>query len=202
MPITGRNPAECFRAFEAHVRTLVAATITDRAQVHARYLRGESRAVLAFMEGSGWGELLAVPLKTRLGTLYFYLGQSLEAVEEAGRYRLRTREYWYRLLTSTTWTDQALIRWEYKRDVARDAYCRHHVQMPLGIPIEEGEFSLNKGHLPTGWVTMEEIIRFLIVDLEIAPPCGATWPDALEKSERKFYEEFTGKRYTAPTEAA
>ena len=48
---------------------------------------------LSFMEQRP----IAVPIKTRLGRLYFYLGQALEAVEEGERFRLRTREYWYRI---------------------------------------------------------------------------------------------------------
>jgi hypothetical protein len=48
-------------------------------------------------------------------------------------------------------------------------------------------------------VTIEEVIRFLIVDLGISPPCGAdAWARLLEESERRFFEDFTGKRYTPP----
>ncbi len=49
--------------------------------------------------------------------------------------------------------------------------------------------------MPTGWVTIEEVIRFLIVDLELKPPCGDDWPSTLAESERAFFEEFASKRY-------
>jgi hypothetical protein len=58
---------------------------------------------------------------------------------------------------------------------------------------------LNKAHVPTAYVTIEEIIRFLIVDLGIKPPCGETWGAELARSERQFYEDFSGKRYHAPS---
>ena len=92
-------------------------------------------------------------------------------------------------------TEKALLRWEYDNETGRDAHCRHHAQVPLVLPLGDGQLDLDKAHLPTGWVTMEEVIRFLIVDLEIEPPCGPEWPDVLERSEKAFYEEFTGKRH-------
>ena len=44
-------------------------------------------------------------------------------------------------------------------------------------------------------MTIEEVIRFLIVDLGMPPLCGDEWPELLAESERKFFDEFTGKRY-------
>jgi hypothetical protein len=64
-------------------------------------------------------------------------------------------------------------------------------EIPVAVPIETAA--------PTGWVTIEEVIRFLIVDLGMSPPCGDDWPNVVRESERKFYEDFTGKRYEAPS---
>jgi hypothetical protein len=147
---------------------------------------------LSFREG----ELpVAVPIRTTFGRLFFYLGQALEAVQEDGTFRLRTRQYWYRLQPSPNLNEKALLRWEYNTETPRDAHCRNHAQMRTTLPFGTGSLSLDDAHMPTGWVTMEEVIRFLIVDLGHAPPCGSAWPDVLEESERAFYEEFTGKRY-------
>ena len=44
-------------------------------------------------------------------------------------------------------------------------------------------------------MTMEEVIRFLIIELGVKPPCGDDWPSVLATSERAFFEQFTGKRY-------
>ncbi len=52
-------------------------------------------------------------------------------------------------------------------------------------------------------MTIEEVIRFLIVELEVKPPCGEdAWPAKLEESEKAFFEEFTGKRYKPHDDAA
>jgi hypothetical protein len=46
-------------------------------------------------------------------------------------------------------------------------------------------------------VTIEAVIRFLIVDLEVEPPCGDEWADRIHESEKRFFEDFTGKREPA-----
>jgi hypothetical protein len=193
LPIIARTPAGCFRLFEKHVRKLVADTVTRTHPVNRLFVTGETRMTLSFREGS---DTIAVPIKTKFGRLYFYLGQALEAVEEDdGRFRLRTRQYWYRIQDSPDLKTKALLRWEYDTETADDAYCRHHSQIKRDLPFGEGVLSLDDAHLPTGWVLMEEVIRFLIVELGHKPPCGKKWSAILKASERAFYEEFTGKRY-------
>lgn len=83
-------------------------------------------------------------------------------------------------------------------DFPPDGPPRHHVQLPAYLPAAGGRIDLDKVHLPTGWVTIEEVIRFLIVELGLKPPGGGGWPDVLATSERAFYEEFTSKRYRPP----
>ena len=138
----------------------------------------------------------AVRIQTAYGPLFFYLGQALEAVPE-GRthHRLTTRQYWYRIQHEPSLSAQATFRWEYDWGTARDRHARHHAQMVGEVELGDGSIDLNKAHLPTGWVTVEEVIRFLIVDLALHPPCGNEWPHLLEDSERRFYEDFTGKRH-------
>ncbi len=141
---------------------------------------------------------VAVPITTSVRRLYFYLGQALEAVPNEGRSRLRTRKYWYRLQEAPELTEPARLRWEYDSEIPADAHCRHHLQGPIDLELGEGWLYMDTAHLPTGWVTMEEIIRFLIKELGFRPPCGRDWPDVLAKSERRFFEEFTSKRYRSP----
>jgi hypothetical protein len=192
MPIIERTPSECFNAFAEHLRGLVAATVTDRfplATVPAR-----ARMILSFREEVP----VAVPIETAYGRLYFYLGQALEAVDDPGGYRLKTRQYWYRIQLDESLQSQAVMRWEYDATTAVNHHARHHAQLSTAVPLGDATLDLNKAHLPTGWVTIEEIIRFLIVDLGMSPPCGDNWPNIVRESERKFYEDFTGKRYAAP----
>jgi len=48
---------------------------------------------------------------------------------------------------------------------------------------------LNDLHLPTGYVLLEEIIRFCIVDLGVRT-LDADWNKTLEDSEEKFKKSF------------
>jgi hypothetical protein len=56
---------------------------------------------------------------------------------------------------------------------------------------------MNRAHAPSGWVTIEELLRFLIVDLGVVP-VTRNWPQVIADSEKRFYEEFTSKRYRPP----
>jgi hypothetical protein len=200
VPIVGRTPKECFDEFAMHIRALCAATLTKRHQlITMRTSAGDDREMkLSYHHGD---DPVAVPLKTKAhGTVHFYVGQLLRADSEGKRFRLATHAYWYRLQAEPSLAAQAAIRWEYEREVGKGKrHCRHHVQQRANLQIGKSLLDLNKAHVPTGWVTIEEVIRFMIVDLGVKPPCGSTWPDVLARSERKFFEEFTSKRYTAPS---
>lgn len=194
MPITGRTPAECFNQFEQHVAELTSATLGPRRHIGHGYIR-KNVLILSFREA----EPVAVPIETRYGRLFFYLAQELEAVDdEAGGFRLGTRRYWYRVQKEADLRAPALIRWEYDTDTPRDDYCRHYVQLAAEISRDDQRLDLDKLHVPTGWVLMEEVLRFLIVDLGMEPACGADWPEVLARGEDRFFTEFTTKRYKPP----
>ncbi len=190
MPIVGRTPRECFNQFADHLRELVAKTVTSRHPLVE--LPGKTKTMLSFREG----DPIAVPIQTAYERLFFYLGQALEVIPDENRgYRLTTSQYWYRVQHKPALTTRATLRWEYTSSTPTNREARHHVQMAAALSLGDRSLDLDRAHVPTGWVTIEEVIRFLIVDLGVAPPCGDTWPDELGKSERRFYEEFTGKRY-------
>jgi hypothetical protein len=51
---------------------------------------------------------------------------------------------------------------------------------------------MNKLHVPTGFVAIEEVLRFCIVDLGVPPLAGEDrWNTALDESYRRFKTEFT-----------
>jgi hypothetical protein len=199
VPIIGRTLKECFDKFAKHVRQLCAATLSASHHLVTMRTRADddTEMKLSFHQGD---DPIAVPLKTKAhGRIYFYVGQLLRAEPDGSHYRLETRAYWYRLQTESSLAAHAAIRWEYERELDEGKrHCRHHIQQRAHLNLGTASLDLNKAHVPTGWVTIEEVIRFLLVDLGVKPPCGSTWPDVLEMSERKFYEEFTSKRYTSP----
>lgn len=193
MPIRERTAKKCVDVFTDHISGLIADTVPTKSPIHS-WRPNDDFAILGFREGAP----TAVPLETNLGTLHLYVSQAVDAVREGrNKYRLRTLRYWYRVQEEPDPTTQALVRWEYDRDTDHARHARHHMQLPATLEAGNGTLDLNKAHLPTGWVTIEEVIRFLIVDLDMQPPCGDDWPAKLRVSEDAFFQKFTGKREPA-----
>ena len=68
-------------------------------------------------------------------------------------------------------------------------WSRHHVQFHRDSQSSSPDFSLSKLHIPTGSVTIEDVIRFLIADLGV-PPLTEQWEEDLRRSERRTREWF------------
>ena len=189
MAILGRNPAECLAFFEDHIRQLVARTLTP-AYLDVRQT-DSGRGELAFRKG----DPVAVPIETKLGRVFISLVQVLGTIhdQEAKRYRLTTLKYWYRLQWTEKVDEPAFMRWEYDRHQRMDGPPRHHMHLAAEASCPgAGRLSLGKMHLPTGRVTIEELIRYCITELGTVPPCGDSWPEILTESERAFHEAFAG----------
>ena len=120
--------------------------------------------------------------------LRFMFWQILGTNQVDGRFELYTRNYAYRL--TMTNDRQPFVRWEYFRPQGiGQVNCRHHLQGPIELKMGQQTASLDGFHLPTGWVTFEEVARFCIVDLEV-PPRRRNWNRLLLNSYEKFKKEF------------
>lgn len=201
MPIFANNPGECIEQFREHVASTVQKILGAGALIRTRRLDGlddDEDAEFFTLSTRQGNSATTVPLETRYGRLYFYLAQELETkrLEEGRKYRLHTRKYWYRLQAEPGDKAQALIRWEYaerKRPHRREA--PFHVQSGGRIPCNKGFLNLHRLHVPTGWVSFEEVLRFLVHDLGVAPKCGRRkWGRELMDSEDKFREKFHRRR--------
>ena len=115
-----------------------------------------------------------------------------------GMKRLITVEYKYTLTLGyrDAWaTAEPLLRWEYVRQPERGGlWCRHHLQGPVTLTLgRAGDVLLNDLHLPTGYVPIEEIIRFCLVDLEVPSlSSSGEWPRTLDESYAYFRGELVG----------
>jgi hypothetical protein len=140
---------------------------------------------LAFRRSGG---PIEVALSTRFGRAGLYLGQTCESTQTEGRHQLRTVSYRYTV--SFNGSREPLFRWEYRKDPGPSArYCRHHLQGAIPLAISEEAVSLNDLHLPTGFVTIEEVLRFCIVDLGVTP-LSANWHEILTDSYSLFKSKF------------
>jgi hypothetical protein len=196
VPIFGRKPWAAFKQFEDHVQRLVGTLLPTQQPITLVGAESdEDTAYLGFAPNPG----STVALDTVYGWIQFYFRQELRAEHEKGNgFRLTTKRYWYHLYKGDA--IDAFMRWEYvDRKLEPEArYPRHHLHVhDVVLPVGDtgAGIDLKKTHLPTGWVTLEEVLRFLINELGVAPPCGDRWDQELRDGERRFYEEFTSKRY-------
>jgi hypothetical protein len=132
---------------------------------------------------------VAVAVSLSPSLWYLHLGLELKAVPEEDRYGLQMLKYAYRVQRTPSLQDEAEVRFEFvSHELDSSArWCRHHVQFHRDYQNVRDGFSPNKLHIPTGWVTIENVIRFLIADLGV-PPLIETWDEELRKSEEQFRE--------------
>ena len=200
MPIRGSTPRECFDTFRDHVSDLVVNTLPTDAIVRCPLIKGdESKRVLSL--GPANQRSVALPSVVH-GRIHVYLAQNLEvAREKDGRFRLTTKNYNYGLFDREPGaTDEPLFRWEYVADPGPEGkWCRSHFHVgigqtpraPIAVTIGKTEADLHHLHIPTGFVLIEHVIRFLINDLGVPPK--ASWEAKLRESEDKFFAEFSSK---------
>lgn len=199
MPIFAHKPWAAFKEFQTHVQRLVGQLLPTQQHVSLIGATGDDyTAYLGFAPSPGSARP-TVALDTTHGRVQLYFRQELHTEHEKGSgYRLTTRRYWYHPYKCDA--IDAFMRWEYvDRKLEPEAhYPRHHLHIhDVVIPVDGSNtgIDLKKTHLPTGWVTIEEVIRFLIGELGVTSPCGDRWDQELCDGERRFYEEFTSKRY-------
>lgn len=191
MPIVERNSKRAFERFETHMEGLVRSVLPLPAGVTLTLVQRRDSGVLQFTRGSVG---TSIPIDTRIGQLHLSLNQDVIAIREGRFYRVRTKRYQYKLLPTSDPAAEAIIRWEFDADTADDGECRNHMHINASLPVGHGTLLLNRVHIPTAWVLIEHVLRFLFHDLEVTPRT-LQWPQLLRASETTFYEEFTSKRY-------
>jgi hypothetical protein len=190
LAITGGRPYACFNEFKKHLTSLLAKTISPTA--HPVLVGGE-KDELAFLEVR-YGAEETIRLDTRLGPMRLDLRQELLAHREkrSKPYRLKTIRYWYHLYPSDSDEGEPLIRWEYEspRALPEARHCLNHVHLDHQLACGTGTLDLVRCHLPTAWVTIESVLRFVIHELDVQPATD-TWHEELLASEQEFRWNFT-----------
>ncbi len=184
MPIRGPTLREAGQTFYDHVNRVVNRTVTRARLV---VIDVPPRIQVAFRQA---GRPIKARLQTHFGRMGLYLGQVCDSVVGAdGLQTLRTIEYRYTLTLAGT--DEPLLRWEYVRHPPPGAeWCRHHLQgRPVELQIHRHLVPLDDLHLPTGYVTFEDVLRFCIVDLGVRP-LHRDWSAILRESYEEFKTEF------------
>lgn len=170
--------------FKDHLNRVLHLTVTQAPLSLVNVTKGFA---LSFRR-SGRLDPAEVPLQTRFGVAQLSLAQTCLAEREVdGEHRLRTIRYRYALKPEGD--SEPRFRWEYVREFSDGNPCRHHLQGPVTVPFGRHNLNLNDLHLPTGYTTIEDVIRFCIVDLG-ASPLSSGWHEVLEESYRLFKTKF------------
>jgi hypothetical protein len=204
MPIVGRTLKDCVEQFRGILSKLSTSVLHQTKVV--RTLEHDGRVLIGIVDGKG--NISDVELDRREGAppLFLRFWQTVSITPADGEvargkraFRLRTLEYNYHL--SDERGGEPMLRWEYVR-VPKDKaqYCRNHLQGRLQLSSGGGHVDFKKMHVPTGYLPLEEVFRFVIDDLGHRPPCGDSWPEVLEASKKQFHEELSSKphRYVSP----
>ena len=188
MPIQGATLDQAVDRFRTHLNGILAQTVTRHTLTFFTVDR-----LLGIGFRDAMGRPTEAPLETRYGPMRLGLTQSCSSTVTGSRHRqlhtLHTISYRYTLAARNQ--AEPFVRWEYVKSPPRDArWCRHHLQGPIQLDVaEHHSLALDGLHLPTGFVTIEEVLRFCIVDLGVRP-LSRDWHDVLTRSYERFKGDF------------
>ena len=182
MPFEAASPEAAVRKFQKHLNRVLNTVLTE---YRLEFWKGSGDLFyLSFL--TNHDEPVAVKLRKRPWHLFLSQTLGVKAVGR-GRFELVTAAYAYRIQPSSTIDEEPFVRFEFVGPAADPdfAYCRNHVQFHRDYHGTVQPFSPYKFHIPTGWVTVESVIRFAVTDLKV-PPYVQNWRQVLNDSEKQF----------------
>lgn len=193
MPITGRKPQECFNRFTDHLRPVIAATLGEEHYLHfGRDGQNSGTLTLGDLNSNG------VWLLGKGGPFLLSLRQKVAVFENADKaWQLTTTEYSYAIYETDDELADSVLRWDYKANPpSGKQWCRHHMQIgkraqkAVELPFNEDTLDLNRLHMPTAFVLIEDVLRFLLTDLEVAA-ASPDWVAVIDESRETFFGQFS-----------
>ena len=124
------------------------------------------------------------------GDLCLFVGQVCDFTRDRRVVSLHVWKYRYMISGSTD--PEAGLRWEYTRttgDGCAELHCNHHIQGSAELPLGDGILAMNAVHTPTGYVAVEDVVRYCIVELGCAG--RAEWETVLASSHKRFKKQRT-----------
>jgi hypothetical protein len=179
--LNGRTPEEAVRNFLEPLAA-VAACVTDQGFVSRRPRAGEPWRTAHFQDHFAIldrrnGQALRLELRHRYAVS--------EAQGERGSWTVSTAEYIYEVADES---DEVIAAWHWhptSGQAGDEAHWPH-----LHAYGTRDTLTLHKLHLPTGRVSIEAIVRFLIEDLDVVPG-REDWRAVLDRHEDVFRQTRT-----------
>jgi hypothetical protein len=179
--LAGRTPCEAVANFLAPLKAIIGC-ITAEGFVTRYSQRGLARETAAFQDGIAIldrrnGQTLKLELVHRYAVV--------EAERERGPWSVSTTEYIYEVADER---DDPIATFHWHPVVAQEG---DEIRWPHVHAYGAREaLTLHKLHLPTGRVSIEAVVRFLIEDLDIIPR-RPDWDRILERHEQAFRQART-----------
>jgi hypothetical protein len=205
MSMVGRSIEEAARKLTDHLNGVLCRTLTET-RLQLTSTRNAPCVNIGFRSHGGHAE--GACFSSDYGQLSLSLSQNFESLAGAdGMHDLRTTGYWYYLFDSG---GRSFMRWEYSRFyptretwplnqgkldkdwVEPKYYPRHHTQVETTLDRNGRILDLDRLHVPTGYVPIEDIVRFCIEDLGARFRHRASdWHQVLQESYHLFCQDFT-----------
>jgi hypothetical protein len=180
LPLSANSPEAAFRKFQDHLNRVLNLVLTKS---RLEILHTDKRSFLSFLD-SDKEFTIAVKLRKKL-PWHLAIIQRIDAIKTKQGFILKTLAYAYRIQKAVS--GEALVRFEYVSPEADPdfEYSRNHVQFHIRFDEVIANFSPTKLHIPTGWVTIESVMRFLFTELKVKP-LRDDWEKILADSEEQF----------------
>jgi len=183
VPLRAESPVLAFRQFRDPLNGLLHRTVTQRPLVLIVSKSEGHEAALHFRDPK-----LPIPTAVPVGPWYLALSQVVRVDEaKSNDFVLWTVSYRYAIQHDSSATTEPIIRYEFVSTHVDPelSYCRNHVHLhPKFNGVVDG-IAPSDLHLPTGWITIESVLRFLITEMQV-PPLSENWQDVLRESEEQF----------------
>ena len=195
MPILGRSKGECVDQFRNVLSKLLVQVLHKTRTVRA--IATGDKFLIGILDEQGFAAPVELHRAQGAPSLFLQIWQTVAITDDVGgrgkrAFRLQTLEYNYHL--SADPTAEPLLRWEYVKNPKGGArYCRHHLQGTLALSDQSAHIDFKKMHVPTSYMLLEDVLRFVIDDLGHKPPCGEKWHQVLEESRQQFFEELSSR---------
>jgi hypothetical protein len=186
MPVFNKKPSELFNDFVDYINRILNKTITRYRLCWSKYYSNIKARM--FFPSLQKIQIKNSPfLFTITQTLFANIDHGVK--DFAGQYRLETHEYQYYIWKNDE--SGPIIRFDYEKRLKEEAtHCRHHCHML----IQKWGLDFDQIHVPTGWVLIEDFIRFIIVDLKCPTLSSESECFAeLNKSEETFFKNRSSK---------
>lgn len=118
--------------------------------------------------------------------LYLQAIQQVQLRVLDGRYSVSTKHYVYQIQDTP---ETKVLGWHYHPEDPVSPIPYPHLQMFRSAQ-EKWYRHLKKKHIPTGRVSAERVVEFLITELDVQP-ANLKWQSVIERTERNFEERKT-----------